>query len=108
MTGNIVRPTSARIRPLPPADRDPEAKALIDSFGSSSTDNTFDTLARHPKLLSTWMPFAAHLAVNGELPPRIRELTILVPAGTAAPSTSSASMPPWPGRWELPTRRSPG
>jgi len=77
MTVNIVRPTSARIRPLPPADRDPEAKALIDSFGSSSTDNTFDTLARHPKLLSTWMPFAAYLAVNGELPPRLRELTML-------------------------------
>jgi len=77
MTVNIVRPTSARIRPLPPTDRDPEAKALIDSFGSSSTDNTFDTLARHPKLLSTWMPFAAYLAVNGELPPRLRELTIL-------------------------------
>jgi 4-carboxymuconolactone decarboxylase len=77
MTAKIARPAFPRIRPLPPEDRDPEAKALIDSIGSSSTDNTFDTLARHPSLLRTWMPFAAGMAVNGELPPRLRELTIL-------------------------------
>jgi 4-carboxymuconolactone decarboxylase len=77
MTVNIPRPTHARIGPLPPEGRDPEAKALIDRIGSSSTDNTFDTLARHPSLLRTWMPFAAGMAVNGELPPRVRELTIL-------------------------------
>ena len=74
---NIARPRSARIRPLPPDNRDPESKALIDSFGSSSTDNTFNTLARHPKLLRTWMSFAAYMAVNGDLPPRVRKLTIL-------------------------------
>ena len=74
---NIARPTRARIRPLPPEGRDPEAKALIDRIGSSSTDNTFDTLARHPSLLRTWMPFAAGIAVNGALPARVRELTIL-------------------------------
>jgi len=74
---NIARPTRARIRPLPPEGRDPEAKALIDRIGSSSTDNTFDTLARHPSLLRTWMPFAAGMAVNGALPARVRELTIL-------------------------------
>lgn len=73
----IARPPHARIRPLPPEDRDPEAKALIDSMGSSSTDNTFDTLTRHPSLLRTWMPFTVALAVNGELPARVRELTIL-------------------------------
>jgi 4-carboxymuconolactone decarboxylase len=77
MTAKIDRPVSPRIRPLPPYERDPEAKALIDSIRSSSTYNTFDTLARHPKLLKAWMPFAAALAVNGELPPRLRELTIL-------------------------------
>src|SRR5258705_12448627 len=77
MTMNIARPTRARIRPLPPEGRDPEAKALIDRIGSSSTDNTFDTLARHPSLLRTWMPFAAGVAVNGALPARVRELTIL-------------------------------
>ena len=77
MTVNIARPTRARIRPLPPEDREPEAKALIDSISSSSTDNTFHTLARHPSLLRTWMPFTVALAVTGALPPRLRELTIL-------------------------------
>jgi alkylhydroperoxidase family enzyme len=74
---NISRPTTTRISPLPPEERDPESKALIDSIGSGSTDNTFNTLARHPNLLRTWMPFAAGMAVNGELPARIRELAIL-------------------------------
>lgn len=74
---NIVRPTSARIRPLTADNYDPESKALIDSFHSTSTDSTFYTLARHPKLLRTWMPFAAYMAVKAELPPRIRELTML-------------------------------
>jgi 4-carboxymuconolactone decarboxylase len=77
MTVNIGRPTHARIQPLPPEDRDPEAKELIDSMGSSSTDNTFDTLARHPSLVRAWMPFTVALAVTGELPARLRELTIL-------------------------------
>ena len=77
MTVNVVRPSSARIRPLPREDRDPESKAFIDSIGSNSNDNTFNTLARHPKLLSTWAPFAAFMVVDGELSPRIRELTIL-------------------------------
>jgi 4-carboxymuconolactone decarboxylase len=77
MTVNIARPTRARIRPFPPEDREPEAKALIDSISSSSTDNTFHTLARHPSLLRTWMPFTVALAVTGALPPRLRELTIL-------------------------------
>jgi alkylhydroperoxidase family enzyme len=78
MTVNIVRPASPRIRPLPPEDRDPESKALTDSIRSNNTSNAFNTLARHPKLLKAWMPFAAALAfIDGELPPRLRELTIL-------------------------------
>jgi alkylhydroperoxidase family enzyme len=77
MTAKIARPTTARIRPLPPEDRDPESKALIDSIGSSSTDNTFNTLARHPSLLRAWMPFAAGILVEGQLPARVRELAIL-------------------------------
>ena len=67
MTAKMARPTTARIRPLPPEDRDPESKALIDSIGSSSTDNTFNTLARHPSLLCAWMPFAAGILVEGRL-----------------------------------------
>jgi alkylhydroperoxidase family enzyme len=77
MTVKIPRPTSPRITPLPPKDRDIEAKTEIDKFGSNGTDNTFDTLSRHPRLLSTWMPFSAWLAVESELPPRLRELSIM-------------------------------
>src|SRR5882757_10159920 len=77
MTMKIARPTSPRIAPLNSADRDIEAKTEIDKFGSTGTDNTFDTLSRHPRLLSTWMPFSAWLAVESELPPRLRELSIL-------------------------------
>lgn len=38
---------------------------LIDSIGSSATDNTFDTLVRHPNLLRQWMPFTAALEGAG-------------------------------------------
>ena len=71
------RPSSPRIPPLPPGERDAESRLLIDSIGSSGTENTFNTLVRHPKLLRQWMPFTVALAVNGALPPRLRELAIL-------------------------------
>ena len=74
---HIVRPSSPRVQPLPPGERDAESRALIDSIGSNATDNTFDTLVRHPNLLRQWMTFTVSLAVNGVLPPRLRELAIL-------------------------------
>jgi 4-carboxymuconolactone decarboxylase len=74
---DIVRPSSPRIHPLPRGERDAESRVLIDSIGSSATDNTFDTLIRHPDLLRQWMPFTVALAVTGVLPPRLRELAIL-------------------------------
>jgi hypothetical protein len=48
---DIVRPLSPRIHPLPPGERDAESRLLIASIGSSATDNTFNTLVRHPNLL---------------------------------------------------------
>src|ERR1700756_285130 len=74
---HIARPSSPRIHPLPPGERDAESRLLIDSIGSSATGNTFDTLVRHPDLLRQWMTFTVSLAVNGALPPRLRELAIL-------------------------------
>jgi 4-carboxymuconolactone decarboxylase len=74
---HIGRPPSPRIQPLAPGDRDAESRALIDSIGSSATDNTFDTLVRHPNLLRQWMPFTVALAVTGLLPARLREFAIL-------------------------------
>ena len=74
---DIFRPSSPRIPPFPAGERDAESRVLIDSIGSSATDNTFDTLARHPNLLRQWMPFTIALAVTGVLPPRLREFGIL-------------------------------
>jgi 4-carboxymuconolactone decarboxylase len=74
---DIFRPSSPRIPPLPAGERDAGSHVLIDSIGSSATDNTFDTLARHPNLLRQWMPFTVALAVTGVPPPRLRELAIL-------------------------------
>jgi 4-carboxymuconolactone decarboxylase len=74
---DIVRPSSPRIHPLPPGERDAESRVLIDRIGSSATGNTFETLVRHPNLLRQWMPFTVALAVTGVLPPRLRELAIL-------------------------------
>src|SRR3979490_2992753 len=72
-----VRPSSPRILPLPSGERDAESRLLIASIGSSATDNTFDTLVRHPDLLRQWMPFTVALAVTGVLSPRLREIAIL-------------------------------
>jgi 4-carboxymuconolactone decarboxylase len=71
------RPSSPRIHPLPTGDRDAESRLLIASIGSGATDNTFNTLVRHPNLLRQWMPFTVALAVTGLLSPRLREIAIL-------------------------------
>jgi 4-carboxymuconolactone decarboxylase len=71
------RPSSPRIHPLPAGDRDAESRLLIASIGSSGTDNTFNTLVRHPNLFRQWMPFTVALAVTGVLSPRLREIAIL-------------------------------
>jgi 4-carboxymuconolactone decarboxylase len=74
---DIFRPSSPRIPPFPAGKPDAESRVLIDSIGSSATDNTVNTLARHPNLLRQWMPFTVALVVTEVLPPRLRELAIL-------------------------------
>jgi 4-carboxymuconolactone decarboxylase len=84
MTQNKIhgdRPSFPRIHPLPPGERDAESRLLINSIGSSGTDNTFNTLVRHPNLLRQWMPFTVALAVTGVLSPRLREIAILRTGG---------------------------
>lgn len=62
-----------RIPPLPPAERDERAVALLATTGER---NIFTTLVRHPRLLRHWSRFGGAL-LTGELPARERELLIL-------------------------------
>ena len=66
--------------PLGVDEVDDETRELF-GRGLSAPDgaplNIFGTLARHPKFLKRWMPFAAHVLSKSTLPARDRELLIL-------------------------------
>ncbi len=78
----VHRPASPRIQPLPPDERDEQARELLggagslaDSVGGQALD-IFATLVRHPGLFRRWLPFGGKL-LAGKLPARERELLIL-------------------------------
>jgi alkylhydroperoxidase family enzyme len=73
-----VRPQQPRVKPLPEAEWDAEAREVLDplrSFGPVL--NIFGTLAHHPKLLKRWLVFGNHVLAKSTLPPREREILIL-------------------------------
>jgi 4-carboxymuconolactone decarboxylase len=71
------RPASPRIPPLPEAERDARANALLAGVAvSGPATNIFTTLVRHPGLFRRWLPFGGKL-LAGRLPARDRELLIL-------------------------------
>jgi 4-carboxymuconolactone decarboxylase len=78
MTPPITKPTSPRIPPLSPDERDERADELLAEVGApvQSAGNLFNTLIRHPGLFRRWLPFGGKLLV-GRLPDRDRELLIL-------------------------------
>jgi 4-carboxymuconolactone decarboxylase len=66
--------------PLAPDERSEDSAAVIASYKLGDRDtppNVFTTVARHPELLRRWMRFNSLMLVNGDLPPRDRELVIL-------------------------------
>ncbi len=74
-------PGPSRIPPLPPQERDDEARELlagvqIADAPDAPTANIFSTLVRHPGLFRRWLPFGGKL-LAGKLPARERELLIL-------------------------------
>jgi len=71
------RPNAPRIRPLPPEQRDDQARELLAGVpeGTAAAD-IFATLVRHPGLFRRWLPFGGKL-LAGKLPARDRELLIL-------------------------------
>jgi alkylhydroperoxidase family enzyme len=78
MTQPMMKPTTPRIPPLPPEERDERADELLAQVGApvQSANNVFSTLVRHPGLFRRWLPFGGKLLL-GLLPNRDRELLIL-------------------------------
>jgi 4-carboxymuconolactone decarboxylase len=74
----MSKPSSPRITPLPPDERDAQANELLGAAGApgSPASNIFTTLVRHPGLFRKWLPFGGKL-LAGKLPGRDRELLIL-------------------------------
>lgn len=70
-----------RIPPLPREEWG-ELEPLLCAKGPGGVgvlgdNNIFSTVARHPELMSAWLPFGGHLLGGGRLPARDRELAIL-------------------------------
>jgi 4-carboxymuconolactone decarboxylase len=72
---------SPRIEPLPPQEWGELTEILeaIPAVGDFSlgSQNIFSTLARHPDLFRSWLPFGGYMLGGGTLPARDRELLIL-------------------------------
>jgi len=73
-----MRLGSPRITPLEEKDWSPDARAELGRLAESGrVYNIFKTLARYPKLLKRWLPFANHVLFKSALSPREREILIL-------------------------------
>jgi 4-carboxymuconolactone decarboxylase len=70
------RPRDPRIPPLPEADRDERARALVDRFAMGPTVNVYSTMVRHPDVIERCIPLGQQLR-SGRLSLRERELLIL-------------------------------
>ncbi|GAA1545394.1 carboxymuconolactone decarboxylase family protein [Nocardioides humi] len=76
-----LRPRTAtvRVRPLPASEWTDAQREVLDRIDVENSDslNLFTTLARHPRLLRHWIPFAGSLLMRSTLTPRERELLIM-------------------------------
>jgi 4-carboxymuconolactone decarboxylase len=66
-----------RVVPVAPADRSPQQRRVLQPVGGDGAANVFATLAAHPKLFETWLPFCIYLLRCPELSARRREMVIL-------------------------------
>ncbi len=69
--------TPPRIPPVDRATADERQAELLDGLGPAGDLNIFRTLANHPKLMRSWLPFGGRLLQGSTLPERDRELVIL-------------------------------
>jgi alkylhydroperoxidase family enzyme len=73
-----MRPTEPRLAPLEESEWSAEQRELLAPMRrDGGVYNVFTTLARHPKLMKRWLPFANHLLFKSSLAARDRELLIL-------------------------------
>jgi alkylhydroperoxidase family enzyme len=70
-------PDGPRITPPAPAERTAEQRELLATIGGDAAPNLFSTVARHPALYRTWLPFCLQLLAHSVFPPRERELLII-------------------------------
>jgi alkylhydroperoxidase family enzyme len=73
----MTTPNDPRIPPVERADADERQAELLDGLGPAGEMNIFRTLANHPKLMRSWLPFGGRLLQGSSLPPRDREMVIL-------------------------------
>jgi len=72
-----------RLPPLPEDEWDERTRAALaallppDRRNPQGAGNAMATLARHPDLTETFLPFNTRLLLHNTLPPRLRELAIL-------------------------------
>jgi alkylhydroperoxidase family enzyme len=69
-----------KLTTIPLADMDERTRDLLTALnmgGGSEPLNIFRTLAHHPKLLGSWLPFGGRLLAGGALDRRLTELVIL-------------------------------
>jgi 4-carboxymuconolactone decarboxylase len=72
-----------RLPPLPEDQWDDRTRAALaallppDRRNARGAGHAMATLARHPELTETFLPFSTRLLLHSTLPPRVRELAIL-------------------------------
>jgi alkylhydroperoxidase family enzyme len=74
--------SAPRIPPLPEGEWKGDIARILEALPQGAeaplgSYNIFRTLARHPDLFRSWMPFGGYLLTAGTLPVRDRELLIL-------------------------------
>ena len=69
--------TPPKVAPLADADATEAQLAALEPLGPMGALHIFRTLAVHPKLFRSWLPFGGRLLQGSTLTPRSRELVIL-------------------------------
>ena len=78
--GGLLPSSSPKVTPVPLAEMSERTREHLSRTNLAQVGEplaVFGTLARHPKLLAAWLPFAGRLLAGGTLERRFTELIIL-------------------------------